>query len=596
MEITAFLRRYAPFSDLPDDRLTRVARSVEIVHFPEGTAMAPSGELHLIRKGIVEVLDGGALLDELGEGEMFGPTSLLIDDGPTVGFRVREDTLCYVIPGPVTGEILEMRRSLLAAGTRRLRADAVRVVPEPGSRRVGELVRRPVVTADPGTTIARAASVMADERVSSLLIPMRGSWGILTDRDLRSRVVAAGVDTEGAAETIATFPVRTVDAGMDTQGALSEMFAGGVHHLPVLEGGRLVGVVTDSDLMGIGRDTPSALRSAIARAATPEELAEAGRGLPSLVTALVEVGADPLDVARTTALVTDALTERLFVMAVEELGDPPTAFAWLALGSTARLEQALTDHQHHALVFEGPGSDADGYLAQVAERIAAGLQAAGAPRGYGETMAVCPSMRQPLERWIEHVVGWITHPDPETALPPSTLFDVRRQVGDLDVVPPLDAALRRAVRDQGALARIGRRALERVPPSGFAGGLVVARLGAHAEGLDLRHLIEIVTDLSRVWGLAAGTTTVETLRRLDAAVEAELLDPTVARELADTLRFLWEVRLRHHAQQHRAGLPPDDAVDPTVLGAVERGGLKEAFRVIRVAQRRLEADLGITTE
>ena len=595
MEIAAFLRRYPPFSDLPDDRLTRVARSVEIVHLPEGTAMAPSDELRVIRKGIVDVFDGGALLDELGEGELFGPSSLLVDDGPTVGFRVREDTLCYVVPEPVTAEILEMRRSLLSAGTRRLRADAVRGVPEPRSRRVGELVRRPVVTADPGTTIARAASVMADERVSSLLIPMRGAWGILTDRDLRSRVVAAGVDTAGAAETIATFPVRTVDAGMDTQGALTEMFAGGVHHLPVLEGGRLVGVVTDSDLMGIGRDTPFALRGAIGRATTPEELADAGRELPSLVAALVEVGADPLDVARTTALVTDALTERLFTMAFEELGDPPAAFAWLALGSTARSEQALTDHQHHALVFEAPDSDVDGYFAQVAERIAAGLQAAGTPRGPGETMAVSPSMRQPLERWIERVAGGIAHPDPETAFLPSILFDVRRQAGDLDIEPPLDAALRRAVRDQGALARIGRRALERVPPSGFAGGLVVARLGTQAEELDLRHAIEIVTDLSRVWGLAAGATTAETLRRLDAAVEADLLDPTVARELADTLRFLWEVRLRHHAKQIRAGLPPGDAVDPTALGAVERGGLKEAFRVIRSAQRRLEADLVIMT-
>lgn len=80
----------------------------------------------------MDVFDGGALLDELGEGELVGPSSLLVDDGPTVGFRVREDTPCYVVPEPVTAEILEMRRSLISAGTRRLCTDAVHGVPDRG--------------------------------------------------------------------------------------------------------------------------------------------------------------------------------------------------------------------------------------------------------------------------------------------------------------------------------------------------------------------------------------------------------------------------------------------------------------------------------
>jgi CBS domain-containing protein len=315
--------------------------------------------------------------------------------------------------------------------------------------------------------------------------------------------------------------------------------------------------------MGIGRHTPFALKSAIARAASPEELAEAGRELPSLVAALVAVGADPLDIARTTALVTDALTERLVAMAIEDLGDPPTPFAWLVLGGTARYERALTDHQHHALVFDGIGSDVDGYFAHVADRTTAGLQAAGIPPG--EMMASLP--------------------DPSV--------DARRQAGGLDV----ETARERTVRevDREFLARIGRRALEPVPPTGFAGGQVVGPLDARTERLDVRATIAIGTDLARVWGLAAGTTTRETLGRLDAAVAADVLDTAVARALSDTLRFLWEVRLQHHSERIRAGLPPDDAVDPTALGAGERSGLKEAFRIVRLARQRLASDLEIAS-
>ena len=609
MEIAEFLRRYPPFSHLAEDRLDRIARAVEIEHFPEGATILrqdgpPADALYVIRKGAVELLDDGEPLDLLGEGEVFGQFSLLAHGSPSLTARAREDSLCYLLAEPLATEALETEagRSFLSSTLRqRLRAAADRVrsdIGDPRYRTVGSLIRRAVVTSDTGMTVAEAAARMADERVSCLLVPMRGSWGILTDRDLRTRIVATGGDPEAQVETVATFPVRTVDADALAGDALTEMFAAAVHHLPVVEEGRVVGVVTDTDLMGIGRHTPFALKSAISRARTSEALSGAGRDLPDLVVALVDASADPVDIGRVIALVTDTMTDRLVELAVEQLGDPPAAFAWLALGSAARQEQALTADQDHAVAFEmaegADLADIDRYFAELAERVTAGLGSAGIPRCHGDAMAVHAPMRQPLSAWETRFRSWIAQPSAETSVLSSIGFDYRRQAGALDAEGPLDAVLRGARDNPAFLRHLGRRALAKEPPTGFFGDLVVERRGEHAGRLDVkRGGITIVTNLARVWGLSAGASVKDTLARLEAATATGALDPDVAWELADAFRFLWDVRLRHHAEQVRQGFAADDNVDPATLGTVARSGLKEAFRVIRRAQRLLASDLGV---
>ena len=144
-----------------------------------------------------------------------------------------------------------------------------------------------------------------------------------------------------------------------------------MHHFPVHgAGGALIGVVTDTDLMGLGRHTPFAMKSAIERATTADEVAAAGRDLPQLVVTMVRAHADPIDVGRVSALVVDAITERLIALAIDDLGDPPCAWAWLALGSAARHEQALHTDQDHALVYDPVlgEPDPDPWFADLAER------------------------------------------------------------------------------------------------------------------------------------------------------------------------------------------------------------------------------------
>jgi CBS domain-containing protein len=607
VDIAGFLRRYPPFDALTPERLAEVARSVEIEHFPVGTVILqqggePATAMYVVRKGAVELVDEGQVLDLLLEGEVFGQFSLLAHDVPSLTVRAQEDTLCYLIPGATADAVLETRAGLtFVIGSMRRRiasaTDASTEAPDPRLAPVRSLVRREPVTADPAMAVAEAAARMAGERVSSLLVPMHDGWGIVTDRDLRTRVVATGAAPDTPLGTIATFPVRTIAHDTLAGDALLAMFAQDVHHFPVHgDDGTLLGVVTDTDLMGLGRHTPFAMKSAIERAATPGAVAEAGRDLPRLVATMVRANADPIDVGRVGALVVDAMTEQLLALAIDDLGDPPCSWAWLALGSAARHEQALHTDQDHALVYEPvPGApDADPYFAALAERVTAGLEAAGIPRCVGDAMAVHPKLRRPLSEYVEQLVGWMDRPDPQSTVLSSIGYDFRQVAGPLDAEPALDAAMRRARSRPVFVRQMARRALDLRPPTGFLRDLVVEAKGEHAGRLDIKHGgITIVNNLARVWAVRAGVTQKDTIGRLRGASALGELEPDTADELVEAFHFLWDVRLRHQAAQVDAGDVPDDFVDPATLGSFSRSGLKEAFRLLARAQRLLASEEGV---
>jgi CBS domain-containing protein len=606
VDVRAFLADHPPFDTLSEAELDRVVESVQIEHFAPGTVIlrqagAPATHLFVVRRGEAEIVDDGRVIDEVGEGDVFGMWSLLGHVAPTATVRATEDTLCYLIDAGVANGVLRSGGGIafVAASVRRRIArvdetlktetDLVRY------RQVGALVRRPPVTCDPATPVAEAAGLMARERVSSLLIPSAdGTVGILTDRDLRTRVVAERRSGDTPIRDVMTPRAETVPAGTMVGEVLLRMLEGGFHHFPIADAGRVVGVVTDTDLMGIGRNTPFALKSAIERAPDREAVAGAIAELPDVVAALVDSSADPVDVGHVIAFSIDAATRRLLELGIAEHGEPPVPWAWLALGSAARQEQAIRTDQDHALAFDGDADDADAALAPLAEFVTAGLAAAGIPRCRGDVMATNQALRLPLEEWVRRFDFWMREPSPKASEQLSIVFDFRRVAGALDAEAALDGAMAMAVGRPLFLQHLARRALDLRPPIGFVRGIIVDHGGEHPGTVDLKHGgIIIVGNLARAYAIRSGLTAKRTIDRLRASEGAGAIDAETREGLEEAFRFLWEIRLRHHVEQRRAGRGPGDFVDPKELGGVARQGLKEAFRIIARAQKALALETGV---
>jgi CBS domain-containing protein len=200
VDVAAFLGRHPPFDSLDPERLAKVVSAVQIEHFPPGAVILrqagePTTHLYVVRKGAVEIEDDGRVIDQVTEGEVFGMWSLLGHVAPSATVRATEDTLCYLVDPDVATRVLETGPGVafVAANVRRRLARVEQSLEseiDPARyRHVGDLVRRAPVTCEPGTPVAAAAELMARERVSSLLVRTEGGPpGILTDRDLRTRV------------------------------------------------------------------------------------------------------------------------------------------------------------------------------------------------------------------------------------------------------------------------------------------------------------------------------------------------------------------------------------------------------------------------
>lgn len=605
MDAVAFLQRFSPFDELDDDQLRRVAERTRLERFPAGTVIiqqsgTPSAFLYVVVEGSVEVIGEGEVLDELHEGDSFGEMSLLTGEEPVATVRPRDYAVCLLLDRDAAVDVLGTRpgAAFLTASLRRrfdrLATAADRAPIRSAQATVGSLVSASPVLCDPSDAVAEVAKAMVDAHASAAVVTFGDGLGIITDVDLRTKVIAASRDLLTPVREIATAPASTIAEDALAAEALFQMVEGGFHHLPVISStGKVVGIVTETDVIGFGADSPFSIRSAIERA--PDEAAAvlAARRLPGSVVALVEEGVDAVHVGHVVGATIDVLTRRLLAFAVEEHGAPPVAWAWLAFGSLGRREQALHTDQDHGIVFDATKDEEeqlDPYFERMATSVTRGLELAGLPRCEGNMMAVSSGLRRSFPDWVEALGSWTRGRDKHAAEIAAIVLDFRQVAGPLDVEPAFDRVVREAGSEPGFIRWMMEHALKWKPPTGRMRDFVVESSGEHAGSLDIKHGgIMPITDMARTLAVWAGVSSHRTLDRLRLASEAGLIDGPTYAGLEEAFRLLWQLRLEHQVECVRSGTAPHDFVDPGALSLLRRQGLREALRVVSRAQRAVSA-------
>ena len=615
-DIAGFLAAHPPFDAVDAGELARVAAMTETENFPAGKTIfsqgtGPVGHLRMVRAGSVEIIHDGQVLDLLGPGELFGHASML--SGLPTGFEARagEDTLCYRIPADVIGPLLArpdflrfIARSIVGGRT----GGGERVPPaDPVQRPVETLIRTPPLVCSPGEPIHEAAKRMTADRASAILVRSGGSLGIVTDYDLRSRVVAAGVSPDTPVSAIMSAPAHTVGAGSLVGDVLLDMLERGVHHVPVLSAaGEILGVVDGGDLIAAEARGPFLLRRAIDLATSAADLAAASAGLDPMIIALHDARVAAEHVAAIRCVVLDALTRRLIELAVAEAGEPPAPFTWFALGSLARRETVPSSDVDSALAWQDSGDarTAGDYMARVARAVDEGLRACGLQPDEHGASASNPLFARPLSSWHAAARELSEDPTREKALILVSVISDSRPLwgcgpgaggaGQAGEGVSVADTLWQARGRPDLLRLLARFALQFRPPTGFLRDFVVEHSGERRGQLDIKHggMIPIV-DLARWAGMAAGVASCPTVGRLRAAEAAGTLDGPDARTLIEAFGFIFALRLDHQVEQLRRGEPPDDFIDPKTLNPLARSYLREAFRAVASVQSGIAAELSL---
>ena len=610
-EIAEFLVGHPPFDTLDQDELAGVAAVVEIEYAEAGTtvleqAVETPGFAWVIRRGAVELLDGPRIVDMLGEGEMFGHAALLSEWPTALAARTGEDSLLYRIPASVLRPVLARpaalrfaARSLSGRLEMRMRDldPLATAVVDPARKPVAQLLRgSPVVTA-PDATVREAAQRMVEAGSSSLLVDLGDRLGIVTDRDLRERVVAAGVSPDTPVSMVMTEPATTIPGDVMGADALLAMLDRGIRHLPVIDATRrVIGVISDTDLMAVETRTPFHLRRAIARAGTPEQVASAAAALPGTVVALHDARVAASSVGRVIATVHDAITRRLIELALEQ-HPVETPFTWLVLGSVARREAFPSSDQDSAMVWHGEG-DGDAVrtpLAELAAHVVAGMAHSGVPACPNGAVASKPLFLRSEREWRRVATSWLDDPTQEKALILVSVLVDGRPVWPEEGRSSLSDVFTGGARHPLLMRRLASFALSHKPPTGFFRDFVVEHDGERRGTLDIKRggLVPVI-DIARWAGMKAGVAEASTLARLDAAERHETLPPQAVATLRVAFELFSDLRMGHQIEAVRANRRPDDAIDPRTLEPLTRRYLKDAFRAVADVQRGLGNELGLT--
>jgi CBS domain-containing protein len=577
----AYVRRIPPFDALPRALFDDAVRGLDVRFHPAGAHLvrpgaAPLAHLYVIRKGSVRLERDGRTLQVLEEGEIFGYTSLLKREA-TIDVVVEEDLVAYVLPAAAFERLLSDARfaaHFAARVAERLRASVSRgdevALRADLDIEVAELSRRPPVWVRPELRVGDAARLMRRERVSSLLVA-GDPPAIVTDRDLRGRVLAEGLGPGTPVGDVASRPLRTAPATARLHEAWASLLDGHVHHLPLTRGDDIVGVVTSTDFLRHTAPGPIAVLRRVERLASRESLPGYAALVGEMSAALLASGLDALVIGGFVARLNDALLRRILAWAEADLGPPPAPYAFVVFGSEGRMEQTLLTDQDNALVY-ADGVPGDWY-ARLGERCNADLVSAGFPECAGGYMA--RAWYGPISEWSERFRGWIEVPTPGPLLAASIFFDFRRVGGDLDL-EPLERLLDAAGRKPAFLRLFARAAMEYHPPT-----RLLLRIRGESSAVDLKAQgISPIVFLARCFGLEAGTRARSTVERLDAALRAGLLDEEERATVTEALRFLMGLRLRRQLDALGRGEAPSSRVVLADLTAIERTRLKEAFRAV----------------
>jgi len=608
-EVLDFFRRHPPLLDLPEKVLEKVANNVEVAYYRAQSAILQLGQdnhqWYVIRSGAVEVFRrDGQLYNRLGEGGFFGEQSLMLNRPVRFPVTALEDTLVYLISEETFNylfdnfedfaDFVEVEDATRLRQSISRREDANELL----TARVDTLITALPLTVPSTITVHEAAIRMTEENLSSVLVindeqPSNQQQpkiiGLVTDLDIRRRLVANGLSSETPVTDIMTTELIYVQSHQFVFEAMMLMLKHNVQHLPVLRKTQPIGLISHLDILRYESQNSLFVVKNIFSAQSVDDLAALTHDVQGCFTRMVHQDANSQMIGSAMAVVGRSFKQRLCELGEAHLGSPPVPYCFLALGSMARGEQLIVTDQDNAIILDNsyqPALHGD-YFEALAHFVCDGLARCGYSYCTGDIMATNARWRQPLVVWQQYFSQWIEQPSVESLLHSAIFFDLEGVWGQISWAEQLNRLIRqKAHKNSRFLACMARNALLRTPPLGFFKDFVMETDGRQTNSINMkRRGTAPIADLVRVHSLAVGSSARNTFERLEDIIDASILPAGRGLDLRDALEFIAMVRIRHQALDIKLKREPDNNIEPEHLSDFDRKNLKEAFQILSSAQR-----------
>ncbi|MGC8937667.1 MAG: DUF294 nucleotidyltransferase-like domain-containing protein [Thermodesulfovibrio sp.] len=607
-----FLKNVPPFEFLDTQIINSVAVKTSMEYYPKGTYIliqdgSPSEFLYIIKKGGVKVYRRAnaeeVTIDFRSEGDSFGFVSLISGDKSRANVVAIDDTICYLIPKDTILNLINKYpevRDFYLKSFMNIYLD--KKYAEETSKRaltgtvdkllfttsVEEIASKNVISIPEHTPIREAAGIMCENRISSLIIMNSEGIpvGIITDKDLRRKVVAAARDVNEPVKNIMSFPIIKIDAKDYCFEAIVRMLKYNIHHLLVIKNGQVSGIITNHDIMMLQGLSPVTIVRDIEMQQNIEGIINASKQITNLVGNLLQQGAKASNITRIIAEINDRIVRKIIQFAEREFGPAPIPYCWIALGSEGRKEQTFKTDQDNALIYAEPPAGQEEsirrYFLEFTSYVKENLLKCGFPACPGDIMASNPRWCQPIKVWKKYFSQWVYTPKGESITLSNIFFDFRAIYGDFSLEESLKDYLLNIVKDQRVfLGYLANLAVKNKPPLGFFKTFVVEKSGEHKDKLNIKIKgIAPIVDIVRLFSLEKGIRETSTLERIEALKNKHAVVKDYAEEIIYAFEFLMLLRIKHQYEQVIQGKMPDNFINPETLSNLEKKLLKDTFHLI----------------
>lgn len=604
-----------PFSRMQPEHVDSFIASATQAYFAPGEvvlepAQGPATAVLCIRQGSVTGRKG--LAEATGQfeyevGDLFPVGAALAGRAVTATYTANEDTFCLQLPvqrvqqiaqlSPPFADFLSGRVVHMLELSRRAAQQhwATQALAEQSlERRLDQLPAKTPLACPHTQPLAQALRQMQERRVGSVLVLGDDSTlcGILTRHDILGRVTLPQVPLDTPIGRVMSSPVHTLTGQHTLQDAALLMSRHGVRHVPVVEQGRVLNIVSERDLFAMQKLSIRQLGSDIRAAADLPQLQLLAGRIRNFARHLLGQGVQARQLTELISHLNDLLTVRLWQLLTARRGLDASRACWLAFGSEGRGEQTVATDQDNGLVFDSaqPDLDRPQWLALAAEMNAA-LDACGYPLCKGNVMASNPACCLTADEWRQRFSLWMEQGAPEDLLNASIYFDLRPLCGHAELAQPLRALIASGpARLPRFVKQLADNCLRHGPPLNWRGALDTQVVNGRAL-LDLKlQGTALFVDAARLYALAHGLPALGTRARLEEAAPLMHVAPQEGQAWITAFEFLQMLRLQIQLGEHGEVGDNPNQIDVNRLNDIDRRMLKETMRIARSLQQRIELD------
>ena len=522
--VADFLKDFSPFNHLKYDELIQVASSIRVVNLEKHKILFQiDDKLHdyfyVVASGVINlsvIADAEeSLLNKCYPGDVFGLRPFFAKNNYMMTAKAREESIVYGIPINVfkpfvaqNSEVLDFLLESFATNTRnpmdkenrgKLITDSV--YSEQKSTEIQYFqslsYTKTPLKVNTATTVKDAAQLMTENLINSVIVSEHNyPIGIVTDTDLRTKIVTGRFPNSTTVDKIMSSPVITVPENVSVAEAQLLLLKYNITHLCVTNDGsdksEVKGMISEHDLIVAQANNPGILIKEIKRALTAKELKHVREKLTDLIQSSIAKNIPLPHIYNISGEIISAIIRRSVELAILDLGSPPARFAWLSIGSQGRKEQFLLTDQDSILIFEDVATekyrDVKDYFLKLAKRTTTVLEKVGynyCENGHmGSNMLWCKS----LTDWMKQYNNWMKTPGEKSNEISSIFFDYEIIFGEGKIEETItDTIFQSAKNNALFFDYLGNDALRKNPPLNFFKKFNIEEEGEHKGKFDIKN-------------------------------------------------------------------------------------------------------------